>query len=48
MSNLYFHLVRDKKTLEAELGAKVKVPAKAASAFERNGGSEHSGTSNAI
>lgn len=36
MTNLYFHLVRDRKALEAELGPEVKVPAEAALAFERN------------
>jgi endoglucanase len=36
VTNLYFHLVRDRKVLEVELGPAVQVPAEAALAFARN------------
>lgn len=35
-TNTYFHLTRDKASLEAELSPKVEIPADAALAFERN------------
>lgn len=35
-TNTFFHLTRDKATLEAELAPKVEIPAEAALAFERN------------
>lgn len=35
-TNTYFHLTRDKASLEGELNPKVEIPAEAALAFERN------------